>query len=100
MIQIRYALQFYRESDAEIRERKELARHSLQYHNEKGLEIDPRDYFVQEVDFPKRPSWSFDMTRESLEAKEQKYFNVWLFYQLVVTIIIWNLFSNRITYKT
>lgn len=77
----RYVLQFYRETDAELREHKEQARHILNTVEPKDLEINVEDYFPKELDFPKRPPWSFDMTREALEAKENQYFTVFLFYK-------------------
>jgi hypothetical protein len=39
-----------------------------------GLEIAVEDFFVKELDFPKRPPWNFDMSLEQLEAREHKYF--------------------------
>jgi hypothetical protein len=27
-----------------------------------------------ELDFPKRPSWNYSLSKEELDAKEQKYF--------------------------
>ncbi|XP_067002632.2 guanine nucleotide-binding protein-like 1 [Anabrus simplex] len=70
----RYALQFYRESDAEVRRLKQTAMHSLQPVPEESLEIDIDQYFPPELDFPKRPPWNFDMSREEFEAREQRYF--------------------------
>lgn len=67
---------FHRETDEEIRQRKEIARQSIVPVSENDLEINADDYFPKELDFPKRPPWSFDMDTASLEAKEQKYFTV------------------------
>ena len=72
----RYALQFHRETDQEIRERKEDARKTLHHVSESGLKISIENYFTKELDFPKRPPWNFDMSREVLEAKENRYFTV------------------------
>lgn len=72
----RYALMFHRETDEEIKRRKEIAHQSIERVAEEELEINGDDYFPKELDFPKRPAWSFDMDRESLEAREQKYFTV------------------------
>ncbi|XP_046987293.1 guanine nucleotide-binding protein-like 1 [Schistocerca americana] len=74
----RYALQFHRETEAEIRERKEAARHALLSLPETSLEIDGNTYFPPDLDFPKRPPWNFDMSREELEAREHRYFNEYL----------------------
>ncbi|PSN34890.1 Guanine nucleotide-binding protein-like 1 [Blattella germanica] len=70
----RYALQFYRETEAEIRERKEAARRAIVSVPESGLEIEVEKYFLKELDFPKRPPWNYDMSREELEARENRYF--------------------------
>lgn len=67
---------FHKETDEEIRQRKESARKSIEPVAEEELEINGDDYFPKELDFPKRPPWSFDMNRESLEAREQRYFTV------------------------
>ena len=40
------------------------------------MEIDPKDFFPNEVSFPKRPLWDFSMTPAQLDAQEQKYFRV------------------------
>lgn len=72
----RYALMFHRETDDELRQRKETARQSIVPVSEEQLEISGDDYFPKELDFPKRPPWSFDMHRDTLEAREHKYFTV------------------------
>jgi hypothetical protein len=72
----RYALQFYKESAEELRERRELARRELVPVPETALEINLDDYFEAALDFPKRPPWNFDMSREELEAREHRYFTV------------------------
>lgn len=72
----RYVLQFYQEADEEIQRRKEIARHSLEYVTEDKQEINGDEYFPKEVDFPKRPEWSYDMSREEVEMREQRYFTV------------------------
>lgn len=72
----RYALMFHKETDEEVRERKEIARQSIEPASEEQLEINGDEYFPKELDFPKRPPWSFEMDRNTLEAKEQRYFSV------------------------
>lgn len=74
----RYALQFYRETENELRERKEAARNLLVNVPEKALEVNLDDYFDPVLDFPKRPAWDFAMSREELEAKEHEYFRDYL----------------------
>jgi len=43
---------------------------------EEELEINIDDFFLPELDFPKRPSWSFEMSKEELDARENRYFSV------------------------
>ncbi|KAL4712096.1 hypothetical protein ACJJTC_008679 [Scirpophaga incertulas] len=70
----RYALKFYRESDQEMKLKKEEALKSLDPVPEKDLEVNPSDYFPPDVSFPKRPPWDFKMTPAQLDAQEQRYF--------------------------
>jgi hypothetical protein len=78
----RYALHFHRETEAEIRERKEAACKSINPVSAPGLEIAVEDFFVKELEFPKRPPWNFDMSLEQLEASEHKYFTVSIMFNL------------------
>lgn len=34
------------------------------------------NYFPEGVDMPKRPPWDFNMSKEHLDMKEQRYFTV------------------------
>ena len=70
----RYALQFHRETETEIRERKEAARKAIVPVEEKDLEIDNDLYFPPELDFPVRPPWDHNMSPAQLDAREQRYF--------------------------
>ncbi|KAK9500051.1 hypothetical protein O3M35_001392 [Rhynocoris fuscipes] len=72
--QNRYNLQFFRDSDAAIKQRKEEARKALEPVSEDKLEIDFEDYFPSDLNFPVRPPWDFNMTKEQLDARENKYF--------------------------
>lgn len=72
----RYVLKFQRETEDELKERKEAAYQSLTYVSEQELEIEGDVYFPKQLQFPKRPPWSFEMGRDTLEAKENKYFTV------------------------
>ncbi|XP_048479993.1 guanine nucleotide-binding protein-like 1 [Plutella xylostella] len=71
----KYALKFYRESDAELQALKEDALKALNPVSEEQLEVDPRAYFPKEVSFPKRPPWNHNMTPAQLDAQEHRYFN-------------------------
>ncbi|KAJ8973127.1 hypothetical protein NQ317_001557 [Molorchus minor] len=70
----RYALHFFTETKEEIAHRKELARHSLEMKQETDLEINGDDYYDKSLDFPKRPTWNFQLTKQELDAQENKYF--------------------------
>ncbi|KAI5637170.1 50S ribosome-binding GTPase domain-containing protein [Phthorimaea operculella] len=74
----RYALKFYRETDEELRLKKEDALKSLNPQPESALEIDSSDFFPSEVSFPKRPPWDFNMTVAQLDAQEQRYFKEYI----------------------
>lgn len=51
---------------------------ALEYHDDKELEIDIEDYYKpgSPLDMPLRPKWSYDMSKQQLEANENKYFEV------------------------
>ncbi|KAJ8706662.1 hypothetical protein PYW07_012740 [Mythimna separata] len=70
----RYALKFYRETEDELRMKKEDALKELRPVPEKALEVNPEDYFPTDLSFPKRPPWDFSMTPAQLDAQEQRYF--------------------------
>ncbi|XP_058124530.1 guanine nucleotide-binding protein-like 1 [Anopheles ziemanni] len=68
----RYVLQFHRETGKELKEMKEEARKELVYRSEKDMELG--DNYFQAYDFPKRPRWNFEMSKEQLDANENRYF--------------------------
>ncbi|XP_053622721.1 guanine nucleotide-binding protein-like 1 [Plodia interpunctella] len=70
----RYTLKFYRETDAEMTLKKEEALKSLNSVSEKDMEVDPAEFFPDELTFPKRPPWDFNMTPAQLDSQEQRYF--------------------------
>lgn len=72
----KYALIFHKETAEELRKRKEMARQSLMPVEEKQLEIDANGYFPRELDFPKRPEWSYELSKQQLDSKENRYFTV------------------------
>ncbi|GLH15233.1 Large subunit GTPase 1 homolog [Gryllus bimaculatus] len=69
----RYALQFFQESEDEIRQRKEEAFLPLTPALN-DLEIAADNYFSADVEFPKRPPWNYEMSPQLLELQEQRYF--------------------------
>ncbi|CAI2184324.1 13708_t:CDS:10 [Funneliformis geosporum] len=42
------------------------------------LEVSVNDIYKSIIDFPKRPSWNYEMTKEELEANEEHNFQQWL----------------------
>lgn len=72
----RYALKFFNETQEEILRKKEEARKVIIPVTITDLEIDSDSFFDDTIDFPKRPEWSYEMGREELEAKENRYFTV------------------------
>ncbi|KAL1456567.1 hypothetical protein WDU94_001288 [Cyamophila willieti] len=74
----RYVLQFHKETAAELKERKERAYQTLEPVDQKDLEHNLDEYFLPELDFPKRPEWNFKMSPEQLDRKEQEYFRDYL----------------------
>lgn len=71
----KYALQFFKESQAELRRRKEDAKSIIKPIPLSQQEVS-NNYFPPELDIPRRPSWTYGMSKEQLEVREQKYFNV------------------------
>jgi hypothetical protein len=50
----------------------------MEYHAAEELEIDIDDYYKpgSPLDMPLRPKWSYEMSKQQLEAHETKYFDV------------------------
>lgn len=71
----RYTLQFFQETNEELRKRKEQALKSIEPVSLKDQEISD-NYFPPGIDMPKRPPWDFNMTKEQLNIREQRYFTV------------------------
>ncbi|KAF7996360.1 hypothetical protein HCN44_001992 [Aphidius gifuensis] len=69
----KYALQFFQESKEELMKRREDGRKTIVPVSLKDQEV-ADNFFPPGLDIPKRPAWDFSMSREHLEAKEQKYF--------------------------
>lgn len=77
----RFRLHFEKESKEEVEKRKKAAREKvLQPVTDKELEVDIHDIYPSEkgLGFPRRPSWSYEMTRESLLRKEEKSYREYL----------------------
>ncbi|XP_053328937.1 guanine nucleotide-binding protein-like 1 [Spea bombifrons] len=77
----RYRLQFERESKDEIERRKKIAQEKiLQSVPETELEIDIDEIYRpgSVLDFPKRPAWSYQMSKEQVQTQEEKAFKDYL----------------------
>uniref|UniRef100_UPI00358F01C5 guanine nucleotide-binding protein-like 1 n=1 Tax=Myxine glutinosa TaxID=7769 RepID=UPI00358F01C5 len=77
----RFRLHFERESREEIERRKRVSReHVLKLISEKELEVDVDEIYQpgSVLDFPRRPSWSYNMSREALWAREERSFEKYL----------------------
>lgn len=68
----RYAFHFYQDSEKKLREMKLDGRRAVDILPKTALEIDDR-YFTG-YDFPKRPDWTFSMSKEQLDQSENKSF--------------------------
>lgn len=68
----RYAFHFYQESEKKLQEQKLDGRRGLEVLPKTALEIDDR-FFVG-YDFPKRPEWTYEMSKEQLDHVENKSF--------------------------
>lgn len=72
----RYNLQFYEESKKEIELQKQEANLPMRDVERKDLEMTFK--FFEDYDFPVRPPWSHDMSRDELNRNENKYFREYL----------------------
>ena len=79
----RYALQFYKESDEQMRRMKAEAAKEFKRLSEEDLEIKDELYetaLKETIPFPKRPEWSKKHSKEKLLTNEQLYFRNYLKY--------------------
>ncbi|XP_006275314.1 guanine nucleotide-binding protein-like 1 [Alligator mississippiensis] len=77
----RYRIHFERESREEVERRKKVAQEKiLEPVPEASLELDIEDIYKSGsvLDFPKRPPWNYQMTKEQLLAREEKCFRDYL----------------------
>ncbi|KAL2084021.1 hypothetical protein ACEWY4_019539 [Coilia grayii] len=77
----KFRLHFERESREEVERRKKIAREKvLVPAADQDLEADINDIYPEErgLDFPRRPSWHYGMSREELLRKEEKSFHEYL----------------------
>lgn len=75
----RYALHFFRESDEELAKRKKEASLPFSVIPEEDLEVKSTDCWPSlELGMPKRPEWSFDMTTQEVDQRENASFKEYL----------------------
>uniref|UniRef100_A0A3Q2PBQ8 Guanine nucleotide-binding protein-like 1 n=1 Tax=Fundulus heteroclitus TaxID=8078 RepID=A0A3Q2PBQ8_FUNHE len=77
----KFRLHFEKESREEVERRKRLAMETvLKPVSDKELEVNINEIYPAEkgLCFPRRPSWTYEMTRESLLRKEEKSFKDYL----------------------
>lgn len=66
---------FKEETKEDVQKRKLESQRPL----ERGLSRVADDYFYHRIiGMPKRPPWTFSMTKEDLDENETEYFNKWL----------------------
>lgn len=77
----RYRLHFERDSREEVEKRKRAAREQvLQPVNTEMLELDIQEVYQpgSVLDFPRRPPWSYEMSKEQLMSQEERSFQEYL----------------------
>ncbi|RGB23156.1 hypothetical protein C1646_774933 [Rhizophagus diaphanus] len=65
-------------SPREIRARRKASMKAFTRLPSTALEVSVNDIYTTVIDFPKRPSWHYGMTKEELESNEEHYFRQWL----------------------
>ncbi|KAJ6646673.1 Guanine nucleotide-binding protein-like 1, partial [Pseudolycoriella hygida] len=85
----RYALQFYKEADERLQEMRRDALKPLKFVDKKSLEIGTNDFTGHK--FPKRPEWSYAMSKEQLDRNENSFFT-----KYVSIIEKWHRSENKI----
>lgn len=70
----RYALSFHRETVKEMKAQKDAARKPIQFILRSDLETG--DEYFQGYNFPIRPPWTYDMSKEQVDRNENRYFTV------------------------
>ena len=77
----RYNLYFLRDTPEELKEHKKDASRQLNFiKDEKELEVDINEIYKPNsaLDIPIRPKWSYNLSKDELDAKEKAYFNKYL----------------------
>ncbi|PIK38905.1 putative guanine nucleotide-binding protein-like 1 isoform X1 [Apostichopus japonicus] len=76
----RFRLQFEKETETDINRRKRQAMKPYHPMPESALEVDLADIYRpgSVLDMPKRPAWTYKMSREKVESQESKMFAAYL----------------------
>ncbi|ORX89210.1 P-loop containing nucleoside triphosphate hydrolase protein [Basidiobolus meristosporus CBS 931.73] len=69
---------FEKMTPAQIKINKELSMQPLVRLPKEALEVSLEETYPKILDFPKRPSWSYQMSKNALETREKEYFEEWL----------------------
>lgn len=67
-------MQFYKETEKQLRKLREDSRKPIRPASVKDLEVDER--YFDGYDFPKRPEWTYAMSKDQLDRNENRYFTV------------------------
>lgn len=70
----RYALQFYKESDEQLQQMRQDTFKPLEFVDKINSEIGTDDFAG--YNFPKRPEWTYAMSKEQLDRNENSFFTV------------------------
>lgn len=87
----RYALSFHRETVKEMKAQKDAAKKPIQFILRSDLETG-EEYF-KDYDFPIRPKWGYDMSKEQIDRNENRYFTVKF---TVVILFIFAINANQV----
>lgn len=77
----RYKLNFLRETAEEVARRKlQSQQEEIEFVNEQQLEISVDDVYPPDsvLEMPKRPKWSYNMSKQKLEQQESNYFKEYI----------------------
>jgi len=86
---------FRPETKEEVQRQKKEARKAIVPVLEEYLECRTEDFYTPELDFPVRPPWSYEQSREDVEKNENRYFQV-IFAS--IQLIADNLSLNNLAY--
>ena len=77
-VSISFNLVFLKESPDELKRSKRNASNPLVFKSFEDMEIDIDEVYKPNspLDMPRRPHWTYDMSKEQIEQQERKYFAV------------------------